>query len=520
MRSVGRRKALILSTVLATLWLFPGVAAAQSASPTAPGPSAEERAVTLASPAVVFVDTSVRVHIQLTYQNPNAVSGKGALDRTYEFDYMTGSGFAVSPSGVIVTASHVVTPDEQSMRNYAANRLVLEEAYGYRYPSASSSPFDQYTLPVGYQNRLLQQCYNGVACTFTITPIETVYTAVDIAQTELPKGSAARVLTSTGYENTDIAILQVNGTNIPTVPLADTATNLSAGDDIVALGFPGTSRDALETGVTTPNKVFGRVSNIRPQGTSNLIEVDANIQKGMSGGPVLDDSGRVVGLVSFALIQSTGETGAHYLRTVDDIKAALASAGVSSSRGTVDQVFARAMDLFWGNHFTAAVSQFNKVLALYPGHPLATQYLQQAEAKAGTAADVPVPKPSAGGGFPTWAIIAIAAVAIAGLGVVVLTSRRKAPAPAVAAVSPIAPTPAVGTPAEPPAQEVAKVGFQPPTATAPPAPPAPTPPPPTVAEVEQHPLEAGGGPKFCANCGHSLEAGAKFCANCGHVVSG
>jgi len=529
-----RRRALVLSAALTTLSLASGTAHAQSASPA--GPSPVERAVTLASPAVVFVDTSVKIHVRLIYQNPNAVSGLGSLSRTYAFDYATGSGFVVNPSGVIVTASHVVEPDEQSMRNYAANRLVLE-GYGYRYPSANSSPFDQYTLPVGYQNQLLQQCYREVACTFAITPVETVYSAVDVAQTQLPKGAPARVLTSTGFENTDVAILQVNGSNMPTVQLADTATDLATGDEVVALGFPGTSRDALQTGVTQPNKVFGRVSNIRPQGTSNLIEVDANIEPGMSGGPVIDAAGNVVGLISFSLVQSSGESGAKYLRTVDDIKAALADAGVSVAAGPADEAFGRAMELFWGNHFSAAVPALEKVLEIYPGQPLATQYLADAQAKAGTAEDVPLAEASpqgGGGGFPMWAIAAAAIGVIVAILAVVLATRRKRPSP-VAAAAPMGPSvAAVGTPT--PSQEVARVGFQPPPAATPPTAAAPpssiTPPPPTASSVappappapapptapERHPVEVGGGPKFCASCGHALEPRARFCPNCGTQV--
>jgi hypothetical protein len=315
---------------------------------------------------------------------------------------------------------------------------------------------------------------------------------------------------------------------MPTVALADTASTLQPGDEVVALGFPGTSRDALQTGVTQPNKVFGRVSNIRPQGTSNLIEVDANIEPGMSGGPVIDDSGRVVGLISFSLVQASGESGAKYLRTIDDIKAALADAGVTPARGPVDDAFASAMDLFWGNHFTAAVPELQKVLGVYPGHPLATDYLAQAQAKAGTSEDVPLAAASpaskgGGGGFPVWAIAAIAAGAVVVILLVVLVTRRKKPAPALAGVAPMAPpVSAVGTPA-PTAQEAARVGFQPPPAATPPAAEAPTQPrveaPAPPPQVEEHPAEAGGGPRFCANCGHGLEPGARFCPNCGHQVS-
>lgn len=534
MRSPARRLMLVLAAALATLPLLAGTATAQS-SPASDA-AAVDHAVTLASPGVVFIDTSVKVKGRVIFQNSNAVSGLGSISKTYSFDFATGSGFVVAPGGVVVTASHVVEPPEQEMRNYAANRLVLE-GYGYDYPSAGSSPFEQYTLPVGYQNQLLQQCYRAVACTFDISPILTVYSAVDVAQSQLPKGAPARVLTSTGFQNTDVAVLQVNGTNMPTVVLGDSAGDLSTGADLVALGFPGTSRDALQTGVTQPNKVFGKVSNIRPQGTSNLIEVDANIEPGMSGGPAIDSSGRVVGLVSFSLVQSSGESGAKYLRTIDDINAALSSAGVTPARGPVDAAFEKAMDLFWGNHFTAAAPALQRVLDVYPGHPLATQFLAEAQAKAGTKADIPVatPTPAKGGGFPVWIIAAIAVLAVVVI-VLVMQMRRKRPAPAVAGGPATAPLSAVGAPSAPAAERT--VGFTPtpaatsPTGTAPPAPAAapvtPVVPAPPVTSAsagetgtstQEQPAPADDErPRFCPSCGHVLSADAAFCPSCGHKV--
>jgi len=527
------RKALILPIALATMLLLPGLAGAQSTAPS--GPSSVERAVTLASPAVVFIDTSVKVHVRLIYSNPNSVSGLGHLDKTYAFDYATGSGFVVTPTGAVVTASHVVEPEEKSIRNYAANKLVLE-GFGYSYPSQNSSPFEQYTLPVRYQNLLLQQCYKAVACDFTITPLLTVYSALDIAQSQLPKGAPARVLTSTGFANTDVAVLQMNGTNMPTAQLAESAGNLATGDEVVALGFPGSSRDALQTGVTQPNKVFGRVSNIRPQGTSNLIEVDANIEPGMSGGPVVDDSGRVVGLISFALIQSSGESGAKYLRTIDDIRAALSDAGITPANGTVDQAFTDAMGLFWGNHFTAAVPELQKVLGLYPGHPLATQYLADAQAKAGSAEDVPLAAASpeggggSGGGFPMWAIGAIAGAVVLIL-VVVLVTRRRKPSVFPAAVTAMPPVSAVSLPPQEAPRPAAFESVPAPQMPAPAVTPAALAAAPAPAASGGLTAPAGSAasgngsagedaqPHFCASCGHALVPEARFCPSCGtHVV--
>ena len=365
-----------------------------------------------------------------------------------------------------------------------------------------------------------------MACDFTIAPIVTVFSPVDIAQTQLPKGAPARLLTSTGFENTDVAVLQVNGANMPTAALAQTAGDLASGDEVTALGFPGSSRDALQTGQTQPQNVFGHVSNIRSEGTSKLIEVDANIEPGMSGGPAVNSAGEVIGLISFYLRQSSGESAAKYLRTIDDIRLALADAGVTPARGPVDEAFAKAMDLYWANHFTAAVPEFERALALYDGFPLAKQFLATSQAKAGTAEDVALATPTGAGGggegsgFPIWAIVAIAGGVLLIL-LVVLLSRRRRPTPTPAAVGAAGPPLSViGTPLQPPAEPARSVGFRPAaTATAPPQPPrADTPAPPEVEPMRAP--EPGDVPRFCSSCGHELHADARFCPSCGHEVTG
>lgn len=476
-------------TIALSLALGPDAAAA---------PSEVERAVVLASPAVVFIDTSVTVRIQLTFQSDETISGLRRVTDRYAFGYATGSGFVVSPDGVVVTASHVVEPDEQRLRNFAANRLILD-AFGYGY----DDPFAQYRITDwGRLNTLLQQCYRGVACDFQIGTDVTVFTALDVAQTELPEGAPARVLASTGFENTDVAVLKVNASGLPTVPLAETAADVAPGDEVTVLGFPGSSRDALETGVTQPTKIFGRVSDIRDQGTSRLIELDADTEPGMSGGPVIGADGRVLGLDSFGLVQRTGESALKYLRTVDDIRAALADAGVRASRGPVDAAFEEAMELFWGRHYSAAVPAFQRVLSLYDGHPLAKEYLAEAQAKAGTAADVPVEEPSRG--LPVWAVAAAAGVLlVAGLGAVLLHGRRRRAAPQAPAVPTIAGSLTI-TPGRPVVN-----GSQPVAGAADAAgaiQPAPTGQPVAVATAGQ---------RFCSHCGTRLEPTARFCPSCG-----
>jgi S1-C subfamily serine protease len=532
-RSV-RRGARALAVSLFALIALPGAALAQTASPAGPPPI--QKAVALASPAVVFIDTSASIKVQLTYQKSTNISGLGHVNQAYKLDYATGSGFVVNPNGVVVTASHVVEPDQQSLQNYAANKLILE-GLKYTYPNSNSSPFEQYNLPVSAANVVLHQCYKAIDCKFDITPIVTVYTASDVAQSTLPEGHAARILNSTGFEATDVAILQMEGSNLPTVPLAETANNLASGDSVVALGYPGSSTQALQTGVTVPTKVFGKVSNIRTEGTSKLVEIDANIEPGESGGPAVDSSGKVIGLVSFTLLQSSGAAGQKFLRTVDDIKTALAQSGVTAQRGPTDEAFAKGMEYFWAHHYTAAVPELQKATQLYNGFPLASDYLAQAQAKKGTAADVPL---DTGSSFPWWILIVAAVVVVIIVVAVVLTRRGKRPAaqPAmVGAAAPATTSPGAATPPPPP-----PVATAPPPPTTPPSEPAggraapwggrEQPPPGETTDAGAAPgAGAAAGteapaetaehetPHFCPNCGHSVTPEEKFCPNCGHQLN-
>src|SRR5919198_1321808 len=423
-----------LTVGLATVLMVAGRTGPAHAADTTP----DERAVVLIDSAVVYVDTSVDVAVRLSYEDFSQYSGKSTLSKRYHFAYSSGSGFVVNPSGIIVTASHVVEPVESDIRNYAANKLLVEL-------DKSDNPFDQYTLRDQAANNLLQQCYDGSACDFKIDTSVDVYTPVQIAGISAPKPLSARILKSTGFKETDVAVLQVDGGNMPTVPLATTANELKSGQSLIALGFPGSAQD-LPTGFTEPAKLFGRVSNIRSHGPSKLVEASiTGMAHGMSGGPGVNDDGKVIGLVSFSSLDE-GARAQAYLRTVDDIRAALrAAGGVQAARGEVDTLFDQAMGYFWEHHYSATLPLYQEILNLYDGHPLAKKYLAEAQAKAGGPEDVPLATAKGGSDRSRLlvpgvaALVALAAaVTIGGL----LLRRRRAlrrqrrermPAPAAAA---------------------------------------------------------------------------------------
>lgn len=459
-------------------------------------PDPSERGIALASPGVVFIATTGAVTIKASWQDVESLSGRGSSTETFEFEWGTGSGFVVHPDGTIVTATHVIKPGRQSLRNYAANMWFFgTDAW------ASDDPFEQYFTGEAIVDQWLDQCYAGVTCSFETNIEVEVFSAVSIAGIKAPKGMPARVLRATPPEKTDIAVLQVDGEGMATVALAETARDVEPGDEIVALGFAGSAQH-LPTGVTEPTKLFGRVSNIRSAGSSRDIEVDVDIEGGMSGGPVIDSSGRVIGLTSYSGLEGEQRTQG-YVKSVDDIRSTLSDAGIDPERAPVDAAFANALELYWGHHYTPAVEAFEKVLALSDAHPLAKRYLAKAQEGAGTPEEVPLPSPESSDGFPLWLFAAVALAGAVGGGLAgarALRRRGRATPPAVAvAAASGSPSPngRVARPFHIPAYEEGAAGEPARVAVG-----AAT----ALAEPQRG---------FCTRCGTDLDADARFCGACG-----
>ena len=92
---------------------------------------------------------------------------------------------------------------------------------------------------------------------------------------------------------TDLAIVKVDATGLPTAPLGDSSA-LRAGDTTIAIGDPlGTYQGTVTTGVVSG---LGRTIDLSTGSLDDLIQTDAAINPGNSGGPLLDSAGDVIGI--------------------------------------------------------------------------------------------------------------------------------------------------------------------------------------------------------------------------------
>lgn len=112
---------------------------------------------------------------------------------------------------------------------------------------------------------------------------------------------------------TDIAILKVEHDK----PLAKadlrTTTLAQVGEDVMAFGYPQRGSLSATRGIVSRLncQIAGKdIDGGQSEGHEGLVQIDAPINGGNSGGPVFDTDGRVIGMVSLI---STDQAGVAYI---------------------------------------------------------------------------------------------------------------------------------------------------------------------------------------------------------------
>jgi S1-C subfamily serine protease len=93
---------------------------------------------------------------------------------------------------------------------------------------------------------------------------------------------------------TDLAIVKVDATGLPTAPIGD-SSSIQVGQQAIAIGSPlGTFTDSVTSGIIS---ALGRTIPVEGgEILNNLIQTDTAINPGNSGGPLFDPSGKVIGI--------------------------------------------------------------------------------------------------------------------------------------------------------------------------------------------------------------------------------
>ncbi len=107
----------------------------------------------------------------------------------------------------------------------------------------------------------------------------------------------------------DVAIVHVSMDDMPSLQLGD-SSNVHQQDQLTIIGFPGSGDVSTRpTDLLTASTNTITVSSVKTTNAgAQVIQVGGNVEHGDSGGPALDNTGTVVGIVSFGLSNTGGTT--------------------------------------------------------------------------------------------------------------------------------------------------------------------------------------------------------------------
>ena len=178
----------------------------------------------------------------------------------------SGTGFVISPDGHVLTNEHVVNSSD-------------------------------ITFSDGLRKAVLH---------VSVTKIEVCYPPESAAARSGTVACAAAAISATDPE-LDLALLFVSGLNQPYLAFGDSDV-VTSGQPVQALGFPygrmlNLERDALDSVIPEITTSVGTVSAVRgnTSGDRRVLQLDANVNPGNSGGPVINKDGFVVGVVQARL---------------------------------------------------------------------------------------------------------------------------------------------------------------------------------------------------------------------------
>jgi serine protease Do len=316
---------------------------------------------------------------------------KASLDYIKEQEEITssGTGFLVTADGYVATNCHLIDRDNAFIRRQfflsafqqitEDNISALENAWATRFSEQQKSILYN-TYASVYARLFSMVLYDLRKEIFIEYSIDT-----DDGKTGSVKKSAHVILKGQPMPGKDIAILKMDGdSTLPTLKIAGDELPM-VGEELYVYGFPGpvTNNNYVATeSAIEPTLTTGIVSALKKSvGGWPLIQMDANINRGSSGGPVCNEKGEVVGLTTFGSIENSGglAAGLNFAIPVSILQEFLDSAGVIAHPSETSLLFGDAVVFYDRELYSDALEKFREVNEINKNFPGLAYYIMESE---------------------------------------------------------------------------------------------------------------------------------------------
>ena len=358
-------------------------------------------------------------------------SSKLSKPRYHFCSSQKGSGFIINEQGIVATNGHVVKvyPEEGLVANLLqANGKdlsidLIRSMYLSKGQNPAQAQIEQFYQDLGlnpqYMDRFLTEIFDligkkmlsvsilnetyyinvgnepvevayrkisGGDYSTAVIPSPTTYTAKLVDFDYPNKYSYEAIVNKNYHRGADVAILRINNsTNLfPALELGNTE-DLREGSDVVVAGYPTLvegekdPRAAISYKTSTkPTITRGIISSVKQDLTGKtILQTDASIDHGNSGGPGFNLSGQVVGIATFMAESKSGNF--NFLRDASELKGLMFKNKVENKLGDLSHLWRKGLAEFRDQYYNQAIKNFKAVQTLSPSHPTVKELIEVSE---------------------------------------------------------------------------------------------------------------------------------------------
>jgi len=357
----------------------------------------------LAKPSVVKIVQHVKGDavipaIKIDFTNLDVATDTGKTPKTIQIDeYLTGSGIIISPDGYILTNSHVVS--YQTVKNLIVSDFIysaIDNGYANlseeeaQKVNANRNPAAMTEFSKKIVDFMLSSSKFNLSKTVSVlNPTSPKGTLEELANDGFPT-TVISVNDNFFQDSRDAALLKIPESNLPSIAVGSTE-GVSTGKKVFIYGYPSTA-EVSDQDLLVPTFSEGSISAIKDSLNNDfkIFQTDAKISKGSSGGPLLDEQGRLIGLVTFITSDLTKQDGDSFAFAIpideaqDIVKKSRVTGELPASfrAGAYDNHFLTGLDLLHSNRCKKALSEFGLAKQINQNFPVGgflASYAKQCE---------------------------------------------------------------------------------------------------------------------------------------------
>jgi S1-C subfamily serine protease len=300
-----------------------------------------------------------------------------------------GSGFFVTADGYVVTNAHVVTDDPDSVKvalaQNALTQLIEKDVQDFVNDLGGAAKPEQIELLQQVAANFYAQ-YMQIESLNRAVAVHLGANVAGLASTTKPvEAEVIESAVGAPIPGKDVAILKISATDCPTLEIGDDTT-VAVGEPLYPYGYPAdaTFFPAFDaSSINEPSLTQGLASaRKKMQGGWEVIQTDAAIRGGNSGGPVFDQHGKVVGLSTFGLTDpksGAAAEGASFIVPMTVVNEFLQRANVKPELSKTSQMWREAVLLREEGRNSAALERLKQLDAIRPGTPAIQARLQETQ---------------------------------------------------------------------------------------------------------------------------------------------